>query len=55
MKRIHWSDCAINNGPALRAGPCDCGMLELALHAAEHGPVITSIALAGDRGGSFVM
>lgn len=22
----HDSDCAIHNGPALEAGPCDCGM-----------------------------
>lgn len=21
----HWSDCALNNGPALEPGPCDCG------------------------------
>ena len=21
----HWSSCAVNNGPALPAGPCDCG------------------------------
>jgi hypothetical protein len=21
----HWSDCTVNNGPALKAGPCDCG------------------------------
>lgn len=21
----HWSDCAVNNGPALPVGPCDCG------------------------------
>lgn len=21
----HWSDCAVNNGPALEPGPCDCG------------------------------
>lgn len=26
----HWSDCAIHNAPALPAGPCDCGGLELA-------------------------
>ena len=25
---IHYSDCAVNNGPAYPAGPCDCGMLE---------------------------
>lgn len=22
---LHWSDCAVNNGPALPAGPCTCG------------------------------
>lgn len=21
----HWSDCAVNNGPALPVGECDCG------------------------------
>jgi hypothetical protein len=21
----HWSDCAVHNGPAYPAGPCDCG------------------------------
>lgn len=21
----HYSDCAVNNGPALEAGPCTCG------------------------------
>ena len=21
----HWSDCAVNNGPALPVGSCDCG------------------------------
>jgi len=24
-KKQHASDCAVNNEPALRAGPCDCG------------------------------
>lgn len=24
-KMQHASDCAIHNGPALPAGPCDCG------------------------------
>ena len=23
--REHWSDCAVNNGPAYEPGPCDCG------------------------------
>jgi hypothetical protein len=22
---VHASDCAVHNGPALEAGPCDCG------------------------------
>lgn len=25
---VHRSDCATNNGPALPAGPCDCGAAE---------------------------
>ena len=24
-KVIHASDCAVHNGPAYEAGPCDCG------------------------------
>jgi hypothetical protein len=24
--KLHWSDCAVNNGPAYPAGPCDCGV-----------------------------
>jgi len=24
----HWSDCAVHNGPAYPAGPCDCGMAQ---------------------------
>jgi hypothetical protein len=24
----HWSDCAVNNGPALPVGECDCGGLK---------------------------
>ena len=23
--KMHWSDCAVNNGPAYPAGECDCG------------------------------
>jgi hypothetical protein len=23
--KMHWSDCAVHNGPAYPAGPCDCG------------------------------
>jgi len=26
----HWSDCAVNNGPALTPGPCDCGATKAA-------------------------
>lgn len=32
---IHYSDCAVNNGPAYPAGPCDCGMLEPKPHFLE--------------------
>ena len=24
----HWSDCAVHNGPAYPAGPCDCGVAQ---------------------------
>ena len=23
--KLHWSDCAVHNGPAYPSGPCDCG------------------------------
>ena len=23
--KLHWSDCAVHNGPAYPAGECDCG------------------------------
>jgi hypothetical protein len=26
--KLHWSDCAIHNGPAYPAGPCDCGVAQ---------------------------
>lgn len=29
----HFSDCAVNNGPALEAGACDCGASERKLIA----------------------
>jgi hypothetical protein len=29
-KIVHDSDCAVNNGPAYKAGPCDCGAEERA-------------------------
>jgi hypothetical protein len=25
--KLHWSDCAVHNGPAYPAGPCDCGVM----------------------------
>jgi len=25
---VHWSDCAVHNGPAYPAGECDCGATE---------------------------
>ena len=25
QESVHWSDCAVHNGPAYPAGPCDCG------------------------------
>lgn len=25
MIQEHYSDCAVNNGPAYEPGPCDCG------------------------------
>ena len=24
--KLHWSDCAVHNGPAYPAGECDCGV-----------------------------
>jgi hypothetical protein len=26
--KLHWSDCAVHNGPAYPAGPCDCGVTQ---------------------------
>lgn len=46
---VHWSDCAVNNGPAYPAGPCDCGMLELTENLAEQW-VAASIADARSGG-----
>lgn len=23
---LHWSDCALHNGPAMRPRPCNCGV-----------------------------
>ena len=28
LAKIHASDCAVNNAPALPVGPCDCGVNE---------------------------
>jgi hypothetical protein len=25
--KAHASDCAVHNGPAKKAGPCDCGLI----------------------------
>ena len=41
----HWSDCAVNNEPADKAGPCDCGGLDLP-EDAFHVPVIPRISRA---------
>lgn len=27
--KVHASDCAVHNGPAMKAGPCDCGLITL--------------------------
>jgi hypothetical protein len=26
--KLHWSDCAVHNGPAYPAGKCDCGVTQ---------------------------
>jgi hypothetical protein len=26
--KLHWSDCAVHNGPAYPAGLCDCGVAQ---------------------------
>jgi len=26
--KMHWSDCAVHNGPAYPAGKCDCGVAQ---------------------------
>ena len=46
MTKGNWSDCAVNNGPALLVGKCDCGGLELANDARDR-PVPVPIALSG--------
>ena len=47
--KMHWSDCAIHNAPALPVGPCDCGGLELALDVA-HGSIASFISGARSEG-----
>lgn len=47
--RGHWSDCAVHNEPAMKAGSCDCDGLELAEDAA-HSAVVTRISLPGRLG-----
>lgn len=32
-RRGHWSDSALHSAPAYKAGPCDCGGLDLAAYA----------------------
>jgi hypothetical protein len=43
MKSGHWSDCAVYNGPAFPAGPCDCGGLDLT-DDPGHGPVTAAVS-----------
>jgi hypothetical protein len=46
--KLHWSDCAVHNGPAYPAGECDCGAaqktereaLKLALEALNSGEIM---------------
>jgi len=26
--KLHWSDCAVHNGPAYPAGECNCGVAQ---------------------------
>ena len=28
QESVHWSDCAVHNGPAYPAGECDCGVAQ---------------------------
>jgi len=48
--KLHWSDCAVHNGPAYPAGPCDCGvaqepvnLLEARRIAAEYGTLDSQV------------
>lgn len=45
----HWSDCAVNNTPALPTGPFDCGGLELALDSG-HDFIPALVPLSGREG-----
>jgi len=35
--KLHWSDCAVHNGPAYPAGPCDCGVAQPAQEPVAQG------------------
>lgn len=52
MPTKHWSDCAVHNGPALPAGECDCGGLELADDASHH---FVAPLVAGSGCGGFLV
>jgi hypothetical protein len=41
--KLHWSDCAVHNGPAYPAGECDCG--------AAQEPVTWTLLLIGEHHG----
>jgi hypothetical protein len=34
--KLHWSDCAVHNGPAYPAGECDCGAAQ---EPVQRGPI----------------
>ena len=52
MTRIHWCDCAIYNEPALPAGSCDCGGLDLADDPGEH---LVAPPVPWSRGAGFLI
>jgi len=33
--KLHWSDCAVHNGPAYPAGECDCGVAQEPINLLE--------------------
>jgi hypothetical protein len=43
VDKLHWSDCAVHNGPAYPAGPCDCGVAQE--------PVAWTLLLIGEHHG----